>query len=167
MPLSACQLFHSPVDHPPWHIHMLDRFFISGFRCSFWRKKKVLFYCRNVSKSGAPWMSLKRQDKPVSLFSYYRLLSISFFLYVHCHLGQPNSPTPPIAFYYPLWWFLTFSRQKGHLSPQSVIKGISNCTQCYLLELGALYSIITCTFCCCFCIFDVLLFIFLTRAQLP
>ena len=82
------------------------------FRFRFWmfflkEKIYILFYCRNVSKSGVSWISLKRQDKPGSLFSYYSLLSISFFLYVHCHLGQPNSLTPPIAFYF-AWGFMVY-----------------------------------------------------------
>lgn len=45
----------------------------------FLKKKKYYFIAENISKSGTPRISFKKQDKPVSLFSYYIFLSVGFF----------------------------------------------------------------------------------------
>lgn len=119
------------------------------FHFRFWvcflKEKSII--AENVSKSGAPRISLKRQDKPVSLFSYY-ILSVAFKkkTFTAIWVLLISTPHPSIEFYYPLWWLLTFDGQGSHSSPQSVIKGISNCTKCYLLGSGTLYIVITCTF---------------------
>lgn len=144
MPLSVCQLFHSPADHPSWYNHMLDRFFISDSGCVFWRKKVLLQkMLARVVLQESPWKGKISQSHyfPI-IFSVLPLKKTFTAIWVLLI----STPHPSIEFYYPLWWLLTFDGQGSHSSPQSVIKGISNCTKCYLLGSGTLYIVITCTF---------------------
>lgn len=91
------------------------------FHFRFWmcflKEKSIM--AKNVSKSGAPRVFLKRRDKPATLFSYY-ILSVDFLKKCSLPFGPSwyPFPHPTIAFCYPLWWLSTFDKQESHSSPQ-------------------------------------------------